>query len=155
MFKKNKKKLVAVASGKAIGLESVPDEVFSGKMLGDGFTVEPETGVFFSPADGVIENITDTKHAYTLKTKDGLELLVHIGIDTVELGGEGFSSCVRAGQTVVAGEIIARADLELIRSRGLSTVTPVVISNSDELSNLELSLGRVVGGETAVAKYNK
>ena len=153
MFQKNKNKLLAPASGKAIPLENVPDEVFSSKMLGEGFAVEPETGVFFSPADGVIESISETLHAYTIHTNDGLDVLVHIGIDTVDLRGEGFSSCVEAGDKVRAGDVIARADIALVRSRGFLTVTPVIVSNHEKLATFDFDLGKVTGGESAVMIY--
>jgi glucose-specific phosphotransferase system IIA component len=153
MFQKNKNRLLAPASGKAITLESVPDEVFSSKMLGEGFAVEPETGVFFSPSDGVIESVSETLHAYTLRTNEGLDVLVHIGIDTVDLKGEGFSSCVEVGDKVRAGDVIARADIALIRSKGFLTVTPVIVSNPEKLSSFELNLGEAIGGETAVMNY--
>lgn len=153
MFSKSKNRLLAPASGRAISLESVPDEVFSSKMLGEGFAIEPETGVFFSPADGVIEGVSETLHAYTIHTSDGLDVLVHIGIDTVELGGKGFSNCVDVGEKVKAGDVIARADIAFIRSKGFATVTPVIVSNHEKLSSFELNLGKATGGETAVMNY--
>ena len=153
MDKNKNKKLLAVASGRSIDLDSVKDEVFASRMLGEGVAVEPETGVFFSPADGVIENISDTKHAYSIKTKDGLELLVHIGIDTVELGGEGFTPCVKKGDQVKAGDIIARADIDFINKKGYSTVTPIIVTNWDTLDSYDLFCGDVVGGETPIIGY--
>lgn len=153
MFSKNKNKLLAAASGRAIPLEKVPDEVFASKMLGEGFAVEPETGVFFSPADGVIENVSETLHAYTIHTNDGLDVLVHIGIDTVELNGEGFSSCVEAGERVKAGDVLARADIVFLRSKGFSTVTPVIVSNHERLASYDFEFGKAIGGETAVMNY--
>lgn len=151
----NKKKLLAVADGMALPLEDVPDPAFSGKMLGDGFAVEPSVGVFYSPVDGRVESVTDTRHAYSIRSDDGLDILVHIGIDTVELKGKGFSSLVAAGDRVKAGEPIARADLDLIRAGGLPTITPVLVSNTEELGAFELSLGEVKGGASAVLRYRK
>ena len=153
MFSKSKNRLLAAASGRSIALDDVPDEVFSSKMLGEGFAIEPETGVFFSPADGVIESVSETLHAYTVHTNDGLDVLVHIGIDTVELKGEGFSSCVEKGEKVRAGDVIARADIAFIRSRGFSAITPVIVSNPEKLGAFKLDLGKAVGGETAVMNY--
>ncbi len=153
MDKKKEKSLVAAASGRAVSLDGVPDEVFSSRMLGEGVAIEPESGVFFCPADGVVESISDTLHAYTIKTNDGLDILVHIGIDTVDLGGKGFTPCIKKGERVKAGDVLARADLAFIKEKGFSTVTPIIVSNSDELSSYELFLGRVVGGETPIMRY--
>lgn len=150
-----KGKLLAACSGEAVALSSVPDEVFASGMLGGGVAIKPETGMFFSPVDGTVENITDTLHAYTIRSEDGLDLLLHIGIDTVELRGVGFCACVKTGDRVRAGDIIARADLDLIKEKGYLTVTPVIISNSDELLSLEAFLGKAVGGESTVLEYRK
>lgn len=151
----NRKKLLAVADGMALPLDDVPDPAFAGKMLGDGFAVEPSSGVFYSPVDGKVESVTDTLHAYSIRSDDGLDILVHIGIDTVGLKGKGFSSLVAPGDRVKAGEPIARADLDLIRAGGLPTITPVLVSNPEELKSFELSLGEVKGGASAVLKYKK
>lgn len=151
----NRKKLLAVADGMALPLDDVPDPAFSGRMLGDGFAVEPSAGVFYSPVDGKVESVTDTRHAYSIRSDDGLDILVHIGIDTVELKGKGFSSLVSTGDRVKAGEPIARVDLDLIRAGGMPTITPVLVSNADELKAFELSLGEVKGGASAVLKYRK
>lgn len=145
--------LLAVADGEAIPIDTVEDEVFSSRMLGDGFAVDPKSGNFFSPADGVIENISETLHAYTLRTDDGLDILIHIGIDTVELSGKGFTPFVKKGDRVSAGDLIARADLGLIKENGFSAVTPVIISNYDEISSYDISLGDVTGGKSTVIKY--
>jgi PTS system glucose-specific IIA component len=153
MDKNKDKKLLAVANGRSISLDLVEDEVFASRMLGEGVAVEPASGVFFSPADGVLENVSDTKHAYSIKTNDGLEILVHIGIDTVELGGEGFTPCVKKGDRIKAGDVLARADVEFIKSKGYSTVTPVIISNWDSLESYDLYCGDVVGGETPIIGY--
>jgi len=155
MDKRKKKAILSAASGKTVELDRVPDEVFASRMLGEGFAVEPQNGVFFSPADGVIENVSETKHAYSIRSADGLDILVHIGIDTVELGGEGFTPCVKKGDRVRAGDIIARADLAFIKDQGFLTVTPVIVSNWDEMISYELSFGEAVGGETPVLRYNK
>ena len=151
---KNKtKELLAAADGTAVPLSDVPDEVFAAKMLGDGFAVEPENGVFYSPADGVVESVTDTLHAYTIRTDDGLDLLVHIGVDTVELKGRGFESAVRTGDRVRAGDVIAKVDLGYVRSQGYPVITPVVVSNFEEMKSCDIRCGEVIGGKSAVVEY--
>ena len=153
MFGKSKSGLFAVASGRAVSLDAVPDEVFSGRILGEGFAVEPEGGEFFSPCDGVVENVSETLHAYSIRSDSGPDILVHIGIDTVKLGGEGFMSFVSAGQRVKKGQKLAQVNLGLISSRGLFTVTPVIVTNADMLRSFELSLGQVTGGESLVMSF--
>lgn len=149
------KKLLAVADGQAIPLEQVPDEAFSSKMLGDGFAVNPVSGTIYSPVNGKIDSVTETRHAYTIHSDDGLDILVHIGVDTVKLGGRGFISLVEQGDSVRAGDVIAKADLGLIKSHGLSALTPVLVANHDELKSYDFKLGNVRGGKSAVMTYKK
>ena len=150
---KHQSKLLAVADGNIVPLDQVPDEVFSGKMLGDGFAIEPSSGTIYSPADGKVENISGTKHAYSIRSNDGLDILIHIGVDTVNLGGEGFTPLVNEGDEVHAGDVIARADLSLIRGKGLAAVTPVLIANFDALDKYEAATGEVKGGRSAALTY--
>ena len=154
MFSTNKK-LLAVADGQAVELGAVPDEAFSSGMLGNGFAVVPSAGTIYSPIDGKIQSITDTRHAYTIHSDDGLDILVHVGIDTVKLGGDGFISLVEPGDTVRAGDMIARADLKKIKSSGLSPITAVLIANHDDLTDYTFRLGQVRGGKSAVMTYKK
>jgi len=149
------KKLLAVSDGTALPLSSVPDEAFSSGMLGDGFAIDPVAGNIYSPASGHIDSVTDTRHAYTIHSDDGLDILVHVGIDTVKLGGEGFISLVEPGDAVRAGDIIARVDLEHIKNRGLSAITPVLVANHDTLKHYDFKLGQVRGGKSAVMTYKK
>ena len=149
------KKLLAVADGNAVPLGKVPDEVFSSGMLGNGYALEPVSGTIYSPVTGRVDSVTDTRHAYGIHSDDGLDVLVHIGVDTVKLGGEGFISLVEEGDSVRAGDIIAKADLALIRSRGLSPITPVLVSNSDELRTFDVKLGSIRGGRSTVVTYKK
>jgi len=141
MFKIFKKEeyLCAVAKGQLIGIEQVPDRVFSQKILGEGFGIIPMEGDFCSPADGVISDVAETLHAYCITSDDGLEIIVHIGIDTVELKGEGFKNTVKTGAKVKKGDIIAHADLTLIQSKGYNPTTAVIITNSDHLSKFQLA----------------
>lgn len=151
----NSQKLLAVADGRAVPLRDVPDEAFASEMLGKGFAVEPSSGTIYSPVSGTVDSVTDTCHAYTIRSNDGLDILIHVGVDTVKLCGEGFISLVEQGDSVRAGDVIAKADLGLIRSNGLSAITPVIVANHDELSSFDLKLGAVRGGRSAVMTYKK
>ena len=153
LFSNKEKKLLAVADGKALPLGDVPDEAFSSGILGIGFAIEPTAGTVHSPIDGKIDSITDSHHAYTILSEDGLDVLVHIGIDTVELGGKGFLPMVAVGDTVKAGDILARADLDVIRTAGKPTVIPVLITNPDALAKRDFIYGEVLGGKSEVLRY--
>lgn len=151
----NQSKLLAVADGDAIPLGEVNDEAFSSGMLGEGFAVKPSNGTIYSPVDGKVEGITETKHAYSIHSDDGLDVLVHIGVDTVKLGGSGFTAAVNEGDRVKAGDVIARADLGAIKAAGYDTVTPVLISNNDKISGAKMKIkyGQVRGGVSAVMSW--
>ena len=150
---KKEKSLLAVADGQAIPLSEVPDEAFASGILGVGVAIEPSGGTVCSPTDGVIESITETGHAYTIHSKDGLDILVHIGIDTVTLGGKGFLPMVKEGYRVKGGDVIARADLDAIRAAGLSTVIPVLITNPEVLEKNEPQYGDVQSGKSEILRY--
>ncbi|WP_019720298.1 PTS sugar transporter subunit IIA [Heyndrickxia coagulans] len=141
MFKLFSKKaaveeLVAPMSGKVVQIEDVPDEVFSRKMIGDGIAIEPDEGVVVSPVDGEVVQFFPTKHAVGLKTKSGLEILIHIGMETVALNGEGFEGFVQQGDRVKAGDKLVTFDLEQIRERAESIISPVVVTNFDAVDTL-------------------
>lgn len=153
LFQKKAKVLLAVADGKAIPLSEVPDEAFSSGLLGIGFAVEPKTGTVYCPIDGRIDSITDSKHAYTIISDDGLDVLVHIGIDTVELGGKGFLPMVAVGDRVKAGSVLARVDLDELRRADKPTVIPVLITDSDAVAHHDLIYGDVLGGKSEVLRY--
>ena len=128
--------IVSVAEGRFIGPDEIKDEAFAGQSMGQTIAVEPSDGLIASPANGVIEMIFPTAHAFGLRMKDGTGLLVHIGIDTVKLNGKGFTLMKKQGDTVKAGEPVVRADLEAIRKAGYSPQTIVVITEpvrEDEL----------------------
>lgn len=125
-FKKEEFKIVAPVDGKMILLENVPDEMFSQKIMGDGFAVKPESGTVVAPISGVAETVFPTGHAVGITTKDGIECIVHIGVDTVELNGEGFTTLIKQGTKVKAGQPIVKFDKELLEEKGYELVTMVV-----------------------------
>lgn len=143
LFSKKEIALSAVCAGEAMPLSEMPDEAFSTGILGVGYAIEPSDGQFYAPATGRIENVAESKHAYTLTTDDGLDILIHIGVDTVKIGGEGFTSDVKEGARVHAGEPLAYADLSLIRSRGLPTVTAVLVANPERIEHVGFQYGAV------------
>lgn len=153
LFSKKENTLVAVANGRSLPLSEVPDEAFATGLLGIGFAVEPADGTVYSPVTGRIESIADSLHAYTLLSDDGLDVLVHIGIDTVELKGEGFLSMVAVGDRVKVGDVIARVDLNLLRGGNYPSFIPVLITNPEGVSMEKLRTGTTVGGETPVFQY--
>ena len=152
-FGKKTAVLCAPCTGECIPLSEIPDEAFAGGMLGLGFGVEPQEGHFCAPIGGHVESVAQAKHAYTLLTDDGLDVLVHIGVDTVRMGGEGFVPRVSAGQYVKAGDVIADADLALIRARGLPATVAVLVTNSDMIADAEYTYGSVALGRDPVMRF--
>ena len=142
----------AAADGEVIPLSEVNDEAFSSGMLGEGFAVRPSGGTVYSPVEGTVEGIAAARHAYNIRSDSGLDVLVHIGIDTVNLGGDGFTPAVRIGDKVRAGDVIARADVAKVRGAGYDPVIPVLIANSADLGQTQSKLrcGPVRGGKSAV-----
>ena len=128
----------SVADGEVINIEDVKDPVFSQKMMGDGFAVEPENGHIVSPVAGKVTSVFPTKHALGLVTDNGLEVLVHIGLDTVSLKGKPFEVKVSEGQTVAAGDLLVEADLDAIRAAGRETSTIVVFTNADAIKSVKV-----------------
>jgi glucose-specific phosphotransferase system IIA component len=154
-FKKKDTVLLAPQTGEAVPLEQVPDEVFSQKMLGDGIAILPTEDLVKSPVSGTVIQVFDTLHAYGIKSGDGLEILVHIGINTVGLNGDGFEALVKEGDTVAAGTPLARVNLELLKQKGIPAYTPVLITNMDEISAVSCYPGKTIAGETTVIRYTK
>ncbi len=140
------RRIIAPMSGRVVPLGEVPDEVFSQRVLGDGAAILPSDGRLLSPVDGVVSTIAPTKHAYGFTTDDGLELLVHVGLDTVQLNGEGFAPCVQEGERVRAGQLIAQVDLPLLKERGLNPVTPVIMTGGPDGMTMEAAHGNVRAG---------
>jgi trehalose PTS system EIIBC or EIIBCA component len=123
-------------SGKIIALENVPDPTFSEKMMGDGIAIEPTDGVVVAPFDGEVIQVFPTKHAIGVRSTGGLEVLIHIGLETVALQGEGFETHVKAGDHIQAGDKLVTFDLEFIRKKAKSTITVIVVTNGDQFESL-------------------
>lgn len=142
----------SVADGQVINIEDVKDPVFSQKMMGDGFAVEPENGKIVSPVAGKVTSIFPTKHALGLVTDNGLEVLVHIGLDTVSLEGKPFDVKVTEGQTVAAGDLLVEANLDAIREAGRETSTVVVFTNVDAIKSVKVEHTGKLAANAPVAK---
>lgn len=156
-FKKKKQEqvLLATQNGKVVALEEVPDEAFAQKMLGDGVAIIPQSGEVYSPVSGKVVQVTDTLHAYGIQSDDGLDVLVHIGVNTVELKGEGFTAMVKEGDSVKAGDLLAKVDLALLKEKKYPLYTPVIITNIDDVTEISYNLGAATAAETIIATYKK
>lgn len=140
-FKSNKEKWLNPVKGEVIDMTKVPDEVFASKMMGDGFAVVPADNQVYSPVDGEIIKVFTTKHALLIRSDSGIEIILHIGIGTVELKGEGFTIHVEDGAKVTAGDLLATVDFDFVKAQEKSIVTPVVITNMDKIKNMKITLG--------------
>ena len=147
IFKKKEKTVVTIYSpmnGKVIELKEVPDEAFAQKMVGDGCAIEPDKGIICSPIDGQLMNIFPTNHAIIFETIDGLEMIIHFGIDTVKLDGKGFQKLREPGPIKIGDEIV-KYDLDDIKDGVPSTRSPIIINNMEKVEKIEvLSLGKVI-----------
>ncbi|MEH6665144.1 MAG: PTS glucose transporter subunit IIA, partial [Brevundimonas sp.] len=123
--------LVAPMAGWAAPLSEAPDPVFAERMMGDGVAVDPVEGVLRAPCDGVVTILAPARHAVTLRGDDGVEVLMHIGLETVSLEGEGFTARVAEGQAVKTGDPLITFDLDRVASRARSLITPIIITNGD------------------------
>ena len=142
--------VTAPFSGTLVPLSEVPDETFASGVLGEGIAIEPSDGLFCSPVDGTVETIAETKHAIGFAADNGLEILVHVGLETVSLNGEGFEILVKEGDRVKAGQPVAKADLALIRERGLKTITSIVLTGGADEKELHCADGLATAGKTPV-----
>ncbi len=134
-------------NGKVIPLEEIEDGVFSEKMLGEGVAVEPSEGKVYAPFDGIVEMVYDTKHALGLLSDSGVELLIHVGIDTVQLAGKFYDVKVSNGQKIKKDELLMKIDLDGIKSAGYRTVTPIIITNTDNYTSIDIKLGDIKAGQ--------
>lgn len=138
-------------NGIVVMLEDVEDEVFSQKILGEGIAVEPTEGKLYAPCDGRVDSVFDTKHAINILSAEGAEVLLHIGIDTVKLGGKHFEAHVSDGQEIKKGDLLISFDIEAIKAEGCKVTTPLIISNTDEYSSItSAAQGKVLAGDEII-----
>lgn len=137
-------------NGKVLPIENVPDPVFSDKVLGDGCAVLPSDGRIYSPFDGVVSSVAETLHAYSIKNKNGIEVLIHFGLETVSLSGDGFKSYVSVGDTVKTGDLIAEADMEFLSKKNINLITPVVVCDSPEGMKMSITEGSATASDSTI-----
>ncbi|MBO5357324.1 MAG: PTS glucose transporter subunit IIA [Clostridia bacterium] len=151
LFKRKKKGYIySPCDGEIVPLSEVNDEVFSSGALGEGFAVIPSSNNFYAPMEARVENAYETGHAYTLFSKNEIDLLVHIGIDTVELDGCYFTKKVAGGQSVTTNDILAEADINKIKEKGFDPITVVIVSNPEKIKNIDIKYGKCYHGDIAM-----
>lgn len=152
-IKEKNVEIIAPLTGQIVMIENVPDPVFSQKLMGDGIAILPDEGLVVSPFDGEVVQVFHTKHALGLRTNYGMELLIHIGLETVQLKGEGFEVHVKEGQIIKTGEKLVTFDIDFIKDKVPSMISPIVITNSDWVDSLDkASNTHAVIGETQLLK---
>ncbi len=152
---KDKKFMVSPQTGRITSVREIPDEVFSEKILGDGAAIVPEENIIVSPVDGQIVQLADAGHVYCIRSDDGLDILIHVGVDTIGMKGKGFKYFVKVGQKVKAGEPIGEADINLIKEYGYSTYTAVLVTNMSSVKEVEYIPGNAQAGKTNIISYAK
>ena len=147
------KTVLAPIRGKVLAQADIPDETFAQGILGPGCGIEPTGDTVYAPFDGKVTSIAPTLHAVGLESTEGIELLIHIGMDTIALRGSGFTPLVREGQAVKAGTPLLNVDLDAIRAAGLSTESAVIVTNADDLPKLHIIAGGIVSTGTPLFKF--
>ena len=147
--------LLSPLTGTAIPLEQVPDNAFSRKLLGDGVAILPEDGKLLSPVEGTVSAIAHTLHAYVIRSSEGLEILVHVGLESVGLQGRGFYPLKKPGDPVCAGEPVADVDLPQLQKKGVPLYTPVVVCEGAEGMKLTAETGPVTAGKSLLVTLEK
>ncbi|MCR5403652.1 MAG: PTS glucose transporter subunit IIA [Butyrivibrio sp.] len=150
LFSGNKIEIGSPVNGEIVHITDVKDPTFSEEMIGKGVAIIPSDGKYYSPADGKLVALFPTGHAYAINTDSGAELLVHIGIDTVELNGEYFTVHARQGDTVKKGDLIVEVDLEEVKKAGYDVITPLIVSNHAKFNGFEKKSGKVRALEPAI-----
>lgn len=145
--------IYATQDGVAMPRAKIPDAMIREGLLGEGIAILPKNGRVLSPVDGIVSSIVWSKHAFCLHTSDGADVLVHIGIDTVTLNGQGFHPCVERGEYVLAGAPICEVDLPLLAEKNLLPHTAILILNADEFSEISVEAGEVSAGASCVIRY--
>ena len=151
----NPNHIYAPIEGEAVAITEVPDPTFAEGMLGNGIAIMPTDGKVCAPVNGTVETMFDTGHAVTLVSESGMEILIHVGLETVGLNGAPFQVKVKNGQAVKKGDILMIADLEAIKAAGLPTITPVLVCNSDDYTTFNTIVGKAVTNDDVVIELGK
>ena len=155
LFGKKLEGIYAPIAGKAVAITEVPDPTFAEGMLGNGIAIEPTDGKVYAPCDATVDMMFDTGHAVSMTTESGIEILVHVGLETVGLEGKPFDVKVASGDKVKKGQILMIADLEAIKAAGLPTITPVLICNTDAYPTFKTHVGKNVTNDDVVIELGK
>ncbi|MGF7058784.1 PTS sugar transporter subunit IIA [Brassicibacter mesophilus] len=149
-LRKKEIKIYAPMEGVSMDITKVPDAAFSQKMIGDGIGIEPSDGLVVAPCKGRVVQIFPTNHALGIISTDGIEILIHIGLDTVELKGEGFRRLVEVGDEVEIGTPLMEVDLNFIKANNKSTISPIVVTNGDRIKGMKKTQKKVHRGTDIV-----
>lgn len=150
IFKPKDIKIIAPMTGNIMSIQDVPDKVFAQKMIGDGLAIVPTDGLVVSPCQGRVVQIFPTNHAIGIETKEGLDLLIHLGIDTVELNGVGFERLVEEGQVVDVGRPLLKMSLDIIKQYDKSLISPIIVTTKEKISRIEVKTGYVMAGKNII-----
>lgn len=151
----NPNHVYAPMAGEAVDISQVPDPTFSSGAMGNGIAIQPTDGKVCSPVNGTVDMMFDTGHAVTLISDNGIEILIHVGLETVSLNGAPFQVKVQNGQKVKQGDILMIADLDAIKAAGLPTITPVLICNTDDYTTFNTTTGKAVTNADVVIELGK
>ena len=151
----NPNHVYAPMAGEAVDISQVPDPTFSSGMMGNGIAIQPTDGKVCSPVNGTVDTMFETGHAVSLISDNGIEILIHVGLETVGLNGAPFQVKVKNGQKVKKGDILMIADLEAIKAAGLPTITPVLVCNSDDYTTFNTTVGKTVTNADVVIEVSK
>lgn len=147
--------IVAPLTGEIRQLEEVPDPVFSQKMMGEGIAIEPTEGIVVAPFNGKVIQVFPTKHALGLKSESGLEVLIHIGLETVSLQGEGFKTYVKEGDRIKKGDMLVTFDRDIIKEKAASTITPIIMTKGEDVESFKVNNeSSVIKGETTLIQVH-
>ena len=150
LFKPKATNFVAPFDGRIMPIEEVPDPVFSEKAMGDGFAIEMQTGEVYSPVNGEVIALFPTGHAIVIKSEDRNQYLIHLGLNTVNFKGEGFTTLVEVGQKVKQGELISKVDLEFFKKQSISMISPIIVTNANQRKIRILKEGYVKAKESDI-----
>lgn len=152
-FTNQSKTVLTPLQGKVLAQSDIPDETFAQGILGPGCGIEPTGDTVYAPFDGTITQVASTLHAIGITSDDGIELLIHVGMDTVEMQGKGFTALVKEEQKVKAGTALLKVDLDAIRAANHPTTTAVIVTNADDLPKLHIIAGGIVSTGTPLFKF--
>lgn len=155
LFGKKLEAVFAPVAGKAVAITEVPDPTFAEGMLGNGIAIEPTDGKVYAPCDATVDMMFDTGHAVSLVSETGIEILIHVGLETVGLEGKPFTIHVHNGDKVKKGQLMIEVDLDAVKAAGLNTITPVLICNTDAYPTFKTNVGKDVTNDDVVIELGK